>query len=103
MSALERYLEGVLADERDILHAQLVGVQVFDTRQPSRRAGLAATFGAWTRPAKSLTRIAAAMPILPGDDHHLTFAVYVDVERKGIGVFQLLPYRTLMTGSCRND
>jgi hypothetical protein len=103
VSALERYLEGVLADERDILHAQLVWIKAFHPGQPARRAGFTTAFGAWTRPAKSLTRVAAAMPILPGDDHRLAFAVYIDVERKGIGVFQLLPYRTLMTGSCRKD
>jgi hypothetical protein len=103
VSALERYLEGVLADERDILHAQLIGVQVLDPRQPAGRAGFATTLGAWTRPAQSLTRVTAAMPILPGDHHRLAFAVYIDVEREGIGVFQLLLYRTLMTGSCRND
>ena len=103
MSALERDLECVLADQRDILHAQLVWIQALDPRQAAGCAGFATTFSAWARPAKSLTRIGAAMPILPGDHHDLAFAVDIDVERKRIGVFQLLPYRTLMTGSCRND
>jgi hypothetical protein len=43
------------------------------------------------------------MPVLPRDDHDLAFAVDIDCERKGIGVFQGRRYRTLMTGSCRKD
>jgi hypothetical protein len=41
--------------------------------------------------------------VLPRDDHDLAFAVDIDSERKGVGVFQVRLYRTLITGSCRND
>ncbi len=88
MAALERDLESVLADERDILYAKLVGVETLDASKPSRRAGLAATFRAWARPAKLLGRVAAAMPALPPDDHDLALAIDVDRKRKRVGVPQ---------------
>ena len=103
MAAFERNLERVLADQRHVVDAQLVGVEVLDASKTSRRAGLAATLGAWTRPAQSLAGIAAAVAILPRNDHHLPFAVDIDSERKGVGVFQGRCYRTLITGSCRKD
>jgi hypothetical protein len=43
------------------------------------------------------------MAVFPRDDHDLAFAVDIDGERKGVGVFQGRGYRTLITGSCRND
>jgi hypothetical protein len=103
MAAFERNLECVLAHERHILHAQLIGIELLDSSKPSRRAGFATTFGARASPAQSLAGIAAAMAVLPRDDHDLAFAVDIDGERKGVGVFQGRLYRTLMTGSCRKD
>lgn len=103
MAAFERDLERVLADQRHVVDEQLIGVEVFDASKTSRHAGLAATLGARTRPAQALAGIAAAMTVLPRDDHDLAFAVDIDCERKGIGVFQGRRYRTLMTGSCRKD
>jgi hypothetical protein len=89
VAALECNLECVLPDQRDVLHAQLGGIKVLDASKTSGGAGLAATFGAWACPAKSLTRIAAAVPVLPRDHHDLAFAVDVDGEWKRVGVFQL--------------
>ena len=103
MAAFERDLERVLADQRHVLDAQLIGVEVLDASKTSRHAGLAATLRARARPAQTLAGIAAAMTVLPRDDHDLAFAVDIDCERKGVGVFQGRCYRTLMTGSCRND
>jgi hypothetical protein len=103
VAAFERDLECVLADERHIQHAQLIGVEVLDASKASGHAGLAATLRARTCPTQSLAGIAAAMTVLPRDDHDLAFAVDIDRERKGIGVFQGRRYRTLITGSCRND
>ncbi len=76
---------------------------VLDAGETSGDAGLAATLRAWAGPAKALAGIAAAMPVLPRDDHDLTFAVDIDVQWIRIGVFQVRCYRTLMTGSWRND
>ena len=101
MAAFERDLERVLADQRHVLDAQLIGVEVLDASKTSRHAGLAATLRARARPAQTLAGIAAAMTVLPRDDHDL--AVDIDGERKGVGVFQVRGYRTLITGSCRND
>jgi|GEM_PF-6140068 len=103
MAAFERNLKRVLADQRHVLDAQLIGVEVLDSSKASRHAGFATTFRARARPAQSLGGIAAAMAVLPPDDHDLEFAVDIDGERKGIGVFQGRLYRTLMTGSCRKD
>jgi hypothetical protein len=85
------------------MHAELTGIEMFDASKASRHAGLATTLRAGACPAQSLGGIAAAMAVLPRDDHHLLFAVDIDSERKGVGVFQGRRYRTLMTGSCRND
>jgi hypothetical protein len=103
MPALERDLERVLADQRHVLYAQLVGVEVLYASKTARLARLAAALRAWTRPTQSLGGIAAAVTVLPRDDHDLAFAVDIDCERIGVGVFQGRRYRTLMTGSCRND
>ena len=103
MAAFESNLKRVLADQGHVLHAQLIGVEVLDASETSGYAGLAATFRARTCPAQALSGIGAAVTVLPRNDHDLTFAVDIDCERKGIGVFQGRPYRTLMTGSCRND
>lgn len=103
MPAFECDLERVLADERDILNAQLVGLEILDASKPSGHAGLATTLRTWAGPAKTLGLIGAAVPVLPRDHHHLAFAVDVDCEWKRIGVFQGRPYRTLITGSWRND
>jgi hypothetical protein len=46
MAAFERDLKCVLADERHVLHAQLIGVEVLDASETSRCAGLAATLRA---------------------------------------------------------
>ena len=89
MAALERDLEGVLAHQRDVLHAELGGVEVLHASETSGSARLAPTFCTGTRPSKALARIAAAVAILPCDDHDLAFAVDVDRERKGVRVFQL--------------
>jgi hypothetical protein len=99
VAAFERDLERVLADQRHILHAQLIGVEVLDASKTSRDAGLTATLRAGTRPAQSLGGITAVMTVLPRDDHGLAFAVDIDGERKGVGVFQGRRYRTLITGS----
>lgn len=103
MAAIESDLERVLADERHVPDEKLVGIQALDPSQAPRHARLAATFGAWARPAQALGGIGASVPVLPRDDHDLPFAVDIDSERKWVGVFQGRPYRTLMTGSCRND
>jgi hypothetical protein len=103
MAAFKRDLKRVLANQCDVLHAQLIRVQVLDASKTSRHAGLAATLRARTCPAQSLGGIGAAMTVLPRDDHDLAFAVDIDGERKGVGVFQGRRYRTLMTGNCRND
>lgn len=103
MAALESDLKRVLADERDILDEKLVGIQALDPGQPARDAGLTATFGAWACPAQPLGRIAAAVPVLPRDDHHLALAVDVDRQRVSVGVLQGRGYLTLITGSWRKD
>jgi hypothetical protein len=92
-------LERVLADERDILDAQLVGFEALDASKSSGDAGLAATLRTRTSPAKAIRLIGAEMATLPRDHHDLAFAVDVDCQRKCVGVFQGRPYRTLMTGS----
>lgn len=103
MSIFECDLECVLADERNVLHSQLVGFEILEAGQTAGHPSLAATFSTRACPPKSLARVAAAMAILPRDDHDLAFAVDVDGDGKRVGVFQGRPYRTLMTGSCRND
>ncbi len=99
MPAFECDLERVLADERDILDAQLIGFEALDASKSSGHAGLAATLRTGTRPAKAIRLIGAAMPTLPRNHHDLAFTVDIDCERKRVGVFQGRPYRTLMTGS----
>ncbi len=103
MSALECDLERVLADERNILDAQLLWLEVLHAGKASWDAGLAPALRTWTGPAKALGRVVAAMAALPRDDHDLAFTVDVDGERKRVRIFQGRAYRTLMTGSCRND
>ncbi len=103
MAAFERNLKCVLADQRHVLYAQLTGVEVLDASETSRSARLSATLRARTRPAQTLSGIGAVVAVLPGDDHDLTFAVDVDCERIRVGVFQVRLYRTLITGSWRND
>jgi len=103
MAAFESDLKRVLADQGHVLHAQLIGIKVLDASEASGYAGLAATFRARTCPAQALSGIGAAVTVLPRDDHDLTFAVDIDCERIGVGVFQVRLYRTLMTGSWRND
>lgn len=103
VAAFKCHLERVLADQSHVLHAQLIGVEMLDASETAREAGLAATLRARACPAQSLGRVAAAMTVLPCDDHDLTFAVDIDSERIRVGVFQGRLYRTLMTGSCRND
>jgi hypothetical protein len=101
--AFERDLKGVLSDESDVLNAQLAGFETLHAREPAGRACLAATLGARACPAETLGRIAAAVPVLPRDDHHLAFAIDIDGQRIGVGIFQGVGYRTLMTGSCLKD
>ena len=89
MAAFESDLESVLADERDVLHTQVLGVQADNASKASGSSGLAATFSARAGPTQSLGRVAAAVPVLPRDHHDLTFAVDVDRHGKWIGVFQV--------------
>lgn len=103
MAALERDLEGVLADESNVLDTELVRVQAPDPSQASWRARLASALRAGTGPPESLSRVAAAVTIFPADDHDLPLAVDVDGKGIRVGVFQGRSYRTLMTGSCRKD
>ena len=103
MSIFECDLERVLTDECYVLHPQLGRFEIFEAGETSGRSSLAATFSTRACPPESLARVGAAMAILPRDDHDLAFAVNVDCEGKRVGVFQGRPYRTLMTGSCRND
>ncbi len=89
--AFKRNLECVLADQRHVLHEELIGIEVLDASKASRRASLAATLRAGACPAQSLGGIATAVAVLPRDDHHLPFAIDIDSERKGVGVFQGRP------------
>jgi hypothetical protein len=89
VTALECDLEGVLADERDILNAQLVGREARHAGKTSGRARFASAFGARARPTQALARVSAPVAALPNDLHHLAVAVYVDRQRKRVGVFQL--------------
>src|SRR2546428_13694618 len=99
---LECDLKRVLADERDILHPQLIRFEALEPSQTSGYSSLAATLRTRAGPSKSLARVAASMPVLPGDDHHLALAIDGDPERRRVRVFQGRAYRTLMTGSWRN-
>ena len=104
MAALERDLEGVLADQAHVLDSQLRGIQGLDPGQAPGRSGLASTLGARARPPELLAAVDAPMAALPLDHHLLALAVDVDVQRKRVGVLQVpSAYRTLMTGSCRKD
>lgn len=89
MTALERDLERVLTDERDVLDVQLIGRKARQPGKTARRAGLASAFSARARPAEALARVGAAVTAFPDDLHDLAVAVDVDRQRKGIGVFQL--------------
>jgi hypothetical protein len=54
VAAFERNLECVLADQSHVLYAQLIGVEMLDTSETPRDAGLAATLRARACPAQSL-------------------------------------------------
>jgi hypothetical protein len=90
VAALERYLQGVLSDEAHVLDSQLIRSEVLDAREAPRRSRLTATLGAWARPPELLTRVRAAVAVLPFDRHHLALAIDVDVDRERVGVLQLL-------------
>src|SRR5712691_10018897 len=110
MAALERDLQGVLADQGYVLHAQLARIEDLHASKTSRYAGLAATFSTRARPAQTLSGVCAVVPAFPRYFHDLTLAVDVDGERKGVRVFQSgLPdvdHRQLPEGldrrACRN-
>ena len=89
MAALERDLERVLADEGHVLDAELVRSECREAREAPRGSRLTATFRARARPPQPLTCVLAAVAALPLDLHDLAFAVDVDVQRKGVGIFQL--------------
>ncbi len=89
MPALERDLEGVLTDKRNVLDAQLIGREARDAGETPCGAGLASTFGAWAGPTQALARVGAAVAAFPDDLHDLAVAVDVDRQREGIWVFQL--------------
>jgi len=99
VSAFKRDLQRVLADQRYVVDSQLVIGKALDAAQPARRARLAAALGARTCPPQPVGRVAAVMPVLPGDLHHLNGSIHIDVDRERVWVFQ----RTLITGSWRND
>ncbi len=90
MAALERDLQGVLADQAHVLDSKLVLGEVLDPGQAARRPGLTATFGAGARPPELCSRVSAAVAALPCDLHHLAFAIDVDVDWKRVRVLQLL-------------
>ncbi len=89
MSALERDLKCVLANQRYVLDTQLFCLKVLHARKTSRDAGLAATLSARACPSELLGRVGAVVPALPRDLHDLSLAVDVDRQRKGIRVFQV--------------
>jgi hypothetical protein len=103
VSVFERDLERVLTDESYVLDPQLIRFEILEAGQTSGHSSLAATLSTRACPPKPLARVGAAMPTLPRDDHDLAFAIDVDCEGKRVGIFQGRAYRTLMTGSCRND
>src|SRR5205823_4406906 len=84
VSAFKPDLQRVLADQGYVLNAQLLIGKLADAREPARRAGLAATFGARACPAQLLTRVGALGAALPGDVHHLGGAVDVHGDRKRV-------------------
>src|SRR5438105_10055010 len=90
VAALERDLQGVLADERDVADPELIVVEGLHACQPAWRAGLAATLGARTGPPQLLGAVRAAVPVLPRDLHHLARAVDVDIGGKRIRVLRRL-------------
>src|SRR5437773_9306109 len=98
MTALERDLQRVLADELDVLHPQLFVAERLHARQPSRHACLAPTLRARARPPQLLARVGRARAVLPGDLHDLTRAVDVDVAGKRVWALRASAQRTLMTG-----
>ena len=90
VAALERDLEGVLADQAHVLDPQLRGIQSLDPGQSPGSSGLASTLSARARPSELLPAVDASMAALPLDHHLLAFAVDVDVQRKRVGVLQVL-------------
>ena len=88
MAALKCDLQRVLADQAHVLQSKLLRIEALDTGQAARSAGFTAALGAGARPAKLLTRIGAAVSVLPDDVHHVAFAVDVDADWKRVGVLQ---------------
>ena len=90
MSAGESDLQRVLADERDVFDAQLVGRETCQSRQASWCASFAATFGARARPTQTLARVRGMVAALPVNLHHLALAVDVNSERVRVGDSQVV-------------
>jgi len=88
VAAVEGDLQRVLAHQRDVFDPELVRAQGIDSREPSRCAGLTATFGAGACPSQLLTGIRNLVPVLPRDLHHLARAIDIDVDRKRIWILQ---------------
>jgi hypothetical protein len=88
MAALKSDLQCVLADQAHILDPQLFRSEVLDPSQAARRSCFTATLGAGAGPPELLSRVGAAVAVLPRDLHHLTFAVDFDVDWKRVGVLQ---------------
>jgi hypothetical protein len=89
MAALKCDLQGVLADQADVLDPQLVGGEVLDARQAAGSSRFASTLRARTRPPELLSRISAAVAVLPRDFHHLALAIDLDVDWEWVGVLQV--------------
>jgi hypothetical protein len=79
VTALKGDLQCVLADQRDILDSQLLGIKRLDPGQSPRGPSFTTAFGAWASPPELLTRVGAPVAAFPLDHHHLALAVDVDV------------------------
>lgn len=90
MAALERDLEGVLADQAHVLDPQLGRIQRLDPGKAAGGSRLTPAFGARACPPELLAAVHAAMTAFPFDHHLLALAVDVDVQRKRVGVLQVL-------------
>src|SRR6478736_5144712 len=77
VAALERDLQGVLADQADVLDPQLSWIQVLDSGEATWSTRLAATLGAGTGPSELLPAVHASMAAFPFDHHLLALAVDV--------------------------